>query len=397
MHLVILAAGEWSRMRPLTDTTPKPLIKICGKTIIEHNIEQIIHDFEDIYIIVHYKKEQFPLYFGESYLGKKIHYIEQSGDIMGTGAAILSLRDKIEWEFLILSWDDLYDPSDILRLKDTPGYGALVKVVDTPENFGIFRVDESGKVLWIVEKPTDPSLGNLAYIGILKQDSQIFEELASLDLSPRGELEITDLMMRQISRWAFSAVEALWKWISIGYPWDLLKANDEIIGQYTETINKWAIIEPNVTIKWNIFLGDGAILKSGTYIEGNVYIGDAAVIWPHAFIRWNTSIGAHTKIGAFVECKNSSIGENTSIPHLSYIGDSVIWNSVNIWGGSKTANLRHDKKTIRAMSKGGLVDTGRRKLGAIIGDDAHLGINTLVYPGRTIPTHGTTLPGEIIQ
>ncbi len=63
MHLVIMAAGEGSRLRPLTDTTPKPLIKICGKTIIEHNIESIVDGFDEIFLIVKYKKEQFKEYF----------------------------------------------------------------------------------------------------------------------------------------------------------------------------------------------------------------------------------------------------------------------------------------------------------------------------------------------
>ena len=77
-----MAAGEGSRMSPLTDTTPKPLIKICGKTIIEHNIENITDEFEDISFIVKYKSECFREYFGDAYKGKKCHYIEQTGNIM---------------------------------------------------------------------------------------------------------------------------------------------------------------------------------------------------------------------------------------------------------------------------------------------------------------------------
>ncbi len=108
-------------------------------------------------------------------------------------------------------------------------------------------------------------------------------------------------------------------------------------------------------------------------------------------------IGKNSKIGAFVECKNSYIGDNSAIPHLSYIGDSIIGNNVNLGGGTKVANLRHDNTNIRVMNKGKLIDSGRRKLGTIIGDNVHTGINTLIYPGRVLETNTTTLPGEIVK
>ena len=397
MHLVLLVAGEWSRMKPLTDTTPKPLIKICGKTIIENNIESIVDAFDTIYMVVKYKKEKFTEHFWDTYKWKKIVYIDQIADKNGTWAAILSLKWHIQWEFVVVSGDDIYDSQDILALAKKSGYATLCKEVDKPENFGIFTCDSDWKATGIIEKPTNTSLGNLANIGNHKFDDAIFDDLEKLPLSPRGELEITDLIHKYILDGEYSVVEAHWRWITIWYPWDLLKANEEIVGSYRETINNWAVIEPQVTIKWNIYLEEWVILKSGTYIEGNAYFGSNSIIWPNAYIRWTTSVGSNSKVGAFVEIKNSYIGENTHVPHLSYFWDSIIGNNTNIGGGSKVANLRHDGKNIRAWAKDRFIDTGRKKLWAIIWDNVHLWIGTLIYPGRIIPTNDTTLPWEIVD
>lgn len=138
----------------------------------------------------------------------------------------------------MISGDDLYASEDILALLNTPGYSVLAKAVDRPEDFGIFSVDDTGKLTGIIEKPTDPAYGNLANIGVFKLDDQIFPLLRTLPLSPRGELEITDLMQKYIEAAKMSLVEAKGEWITIGYPWDLLKAQDAIIGKYTEMVNK---------------------------------------------------------------------------------------------------------------------------------------------------------------
>lgn len=397
MHLVIMAAWEGSRMRPLTDNTPKPLLKICGKTLIEHNIEGIVDEFEEIYMIVKYKKEKFGEYFGESYKWKKINYIEQEGEIMGTGAAILSLSGKLEWEFLVVSWDDMYDTKDLKNLIRAKNNTTLVRETQTPELFWIFTKDAHWNINGFIEKPTDRSLGNQVNIGCHKFHSDIFEELKALKPSPRWEIEITDLIHKYAQEGKYNVIDALWRWISIWYPWDLLKANDEIIGQYTETHDKWAIIEPNVTIKWNVYLEEGVILKSGTYIEGNVYFGKNCEVWPCTHIRWNTSFWAETRAGAFSEIKWCYFADDTIVAQGTVIVDTVAWMNVNFGSWTITTNWRHDNTSIKAMSKWKLIDTGRRKFGAIVGDNVRFGANTTTYPGRTIPTDGTTLPGEIVK
>lgn len=390
-----MAAGEGSRMRPLTDNTPKPLLKICGKTIIEHNIEPITHLFDEIFFIVKYKKEKIEAYFGDTYQWKKVHYIEQIGEA-GTGGAILSLQWHISGEFVVLSGDDLYEVSDIVKLTHTGGHASLCKSVVNPENFGIFTVDADGKPTGIVEKPSDITLGNLANIGNHKFDDTIFADLWTLPLSPRGELEITDLIHQYIWEERYSVVQASGRWIAIGYPWDLLRANDEIIGGYTETVNRWAMIEENVTIKGNIYLEEGVVIKSGTYIEGNVYFGKGCEVWPYTHIRGNTSFGDETRAGSFSEIKSCYFADHTVVAQNTVIVDTVAGEDVNFASGMITTNWRHDNKNIRVMSKWVLTDTGRRKFGTIAGDHVRFGANTTIYPGRTIPTDGSTLPWEII-
>ena len=89
--------------------------------------------------------------------------------------------------------------------------------------------------------------------------------------------------------------------------------------------------------------------------------------------------------------------DNSRVGHLSYVGDSVIGENVNLGAGTCIANLRHDGKYIKSEIKGTLADSGLSKLGAFIGDGAKTGINTSIYPGRKIWPGKTTLPGEVVK
>ncbi len=84
------------------------------------------------------------------------------------------------------------------------------------------------------------------------------------------------------------------------------------------------------------------------------------------------------------------------MPHLSYVGDSIIGERTNFGAGTITANVRHDGGTIKSMVKGEMIDTGRRKLGAIVGDHVHTGIKTSLYPGRKLWPGTCTRPGEAV-
>jgi UDP-N-acetylglucosamine diphosphorylase / glucose-1-phosphate thymidylyltransferase / UDP-N-acetylgalactosamine diphosphorylase / glucosamine-1-phosphate N-acetyltransferase / galactosamine-1-phosphate N-acetyltransferase len=182
----------------------------------------------------------------------------------------------------------------------------------------------------------------------------------------------------------------------IRYPWDLLRANELYVSSLTENLIA-GDVHSSAVIEGVIHLGAGTRILPGVFIEGNVIIGENCKIGPNCYIRGNTSIGDGCHIGQSVEIKNCLILSKTNVGHLSYIGDSVLGEKVNLGAGTTTSNLRHDGKNHRSLVNGVLIDTGRRKFGAIFGDGVHTGINTSIYPGRKLWPGTTTRPGEIVE
>ena len=184
------------------------------------------------------------------------------------------------------------------------------------------------------------------------------------------------------------------EWIEIGRPWDILKANESLLDSGDHAI--LGEVEPNAFLHGRVSVGSGTRIRSGSYIQGPVSIGENCDIGPNCFIRPYTSIGYNVRIGNAVEIKNSTIMENTNVAHLSYVGDSVIGSHCNFAAGTVVANLRHDGSEIQSYIKDEKVNSERRKLGVIMGDDVKTGINTTIYPGTVIETGYRGRPREAL-
>lgn len=182
----------------------------------------------------------------------------------------------------------------------------------------------------------------------------------------------------------------------VEYVWDLLLVNEQIVKGLSHSEIKGEV-HSHAVIDGYVKIGEGTRILPGVYIEGNVVIGKNCKIGPNCYLRGSTSIGDQCHIGQSVEIKNTIIGHKTNVGHLSYIGDSILGHFVNLGSGTTTSNLRHDGKSHMSLIDGSLVDTRRRKFGAIIADGTHTGINTSIYPGRKLGKSVTTLPGEVIN
>jgi len=257
-----------------------------------------------------------------------------------------------------------------------------------PEDYGVVQV-EGDQVTGLQEKSPHPA-GNLVNAGIYHFSRDIFELVDRVEHSPRGEYELTDALTMLIEEGTLRGCR-LASWIDVGYPWELLQANEVLMARITPVVE--GQVEEGVVMHGLVRVGAGSVLRSGTYIEGPCVIGHDCRVGPHAFIRGSTAIGDGCHIGHATEVKNSIILPRTNLPHFNYLGDSVVGSGCNFGAGTKVANLRHDHAPVRVMGR----DTGRTKLGAIIGDGVQFGINCSVNVGAVIGPETRIAPHAVVD
>lgn len=178
-------------------------------------------------------------------------------------------------------------------------------------------------------------------------------------------------------------------------PWERLEEKARELADLRPSCK--GVIHPLAVVDGVLELGEGSVVKAGTVIEGRVRIGKNCIIGPHAYLRGDTWIGDECRVGHSVEIKSSLLGRGVAVAHLSYVGDSVLEDDVNVGGGCILSNFRHDAGEVRMLWKGRLHATGRRKLGAHIGEHARVGCKCVILPGRTLPPGAWTVPGSVVR
>jgi len=141
------------------------------------------------------------------------------------------------------------------------------------------------------------------------------------------------------------------------------------------TIGKGTRIGPGVTIQGPVHIGRDVEIRSGAYLHSGSWIGDGAVV------------------GAATEIKHSILFAGARAPHLNYVGDSILGSGVNLGAGTILSNFRHDGREVSIPLEDGRLATGRRKLGAILGDGAKTGCNCVLHPGALVGSGTSIYPG----
>lgn len=211
MDAILLAAGLGTRLRPHTETTPKPLLPVRGRPILDWSLGALPPEVDRVIVVIYYLAEQV-----EAYLQTQRHFAKWETVYQekprGTGDAARSCQERIRSErFFVLNGDDLYGAADLAALAACPA-GLLVHPVDEPERFGIAFLKADGTLEKLVEKPKLTGT-RLANTGAYLFPKHVFE--IELKESARGEYEITDYVTALAGREPVHAVRTNF-WLPIG-------------------------------------------------------------------------------------------------------------------------------------------------------------------------------------
>jgi len=368
-------------------------LPVAGRPLLEHVFDACLAVVAEFVAVIGYRGEEVRARLGDEYRGTPISYVEQP-EPAGTAHAIEQARSVVDERFVVLNGDVLVDSELPAALAAADGHAIATTRVPEPRSYGVVSVASDGSLSAIVEKPDDPPT-DLANVGCYAFEPEVFEYIDRTGRSERGEYEITDTLALLLADGReISVVEYDGRWLDAGRPWELLRANELLLDTVERDVH--GDVDSGAQLHGDVVVEEGATIRDGVTIEGPAVVQSGAEIGPNAYIRGATAIGPDVHIGHAVEVKNSIVMAGAAVPHLSYVGDSILGREVNLGAGTQVANLRHDDGSVRMTVNGERVDTGRRKLGVVLGDEVKTGINTSLNAGVTVGTGGTIGPGETV-
>lgn len=376
---VILAAGEGTRLRPLTQNRPKALIPIANRPIVEYVIDSLVKcGIRDIIVVVGYRKEQVMRHLGK--LPFQVKIVEQKTQL-GTANALMCAKDLITSQSaLILPGDNYIDPESIkaiMKVEDS----MLVATHKNPSNFGVVTVDD-GRVVDIIEKPARANRMTVS-CGVFNLTKPLIEKITALNLTDA----ITELIKTGHKISAVSAND----WQDAIYPWDLTTMNSRLITNIKPELS--GEINHNSILSGKIATGKATKIDPFTVIKGPVIIGKDCIIGPHVVIGPECSIGNRVIIEPFTVINRSIIMDDCHIGCHCSIKDSIVGDGCNF------------SDNITVINGNGPIAFGEEyltgKFGVIIGNGARLSAgltleNCIIGNDVTIERTGSCITSKYI-
>ena len=317
MKALFLAGGFGTRLKPITNDLPKPMVPIMGKPLLERNIETLkMHGIDEVVLSTCYKPYKIENHFKDGKkFGIKINYISEDMPL-GTAGAIKNAESFFNDTFLVFNADILsdIDISEMIRFHKAKGALATIAVtkVDNPSAYGVIEHDENGFITAFKEKPKPhESSSNLINAGVYIFEPQLLDHIPS-GRAVSIERETYPLLLEK--GFKIAVYNNCSYWLDLGTPEKYLKVHRDIL----EGIIQVGVHGFN---KSKQYISKSAKIHHNVKILGPVYIGENVEISPFAIIGPDT-----------VLCDNSSVGMNAKV-----IG-SVVWDNVHVGDGASVIN-----------------------------------------------------------
>ena len=396
MQAVLLAAGQSSRFFPY-NTKHKCLVKILGEPLIVYTIRAVKRaGINDIILIVPNEHDFQDVLGNGKKFGVKISYSMQPRPT-GAGEMILSSSKLIKSDFFLINsnhveFDTLKKIIDGKRKTNNEAVLLATQGV-AGKKYGALKV-EGDKVLAVREKPkNDRTFSNLRVIGVYFLNQEFVKILKKVKKEHYSLERALDVYAKKGKVRISISREQVY---SLKYPWDLLEVKNYLLAKIKRNISKKAYVAKSAQIDGDVVIEENVHVLENAVIKGPAYIGQGAFIGSNSLIRNSSDIEENAKIGAYMEVKNSLIGENSST-HSGFIGDSIIGSSTKIGALFGTANVRLDRKNVTTTIKGEKVDTQLRSLGAIIGSNTTVGERVSTMPGVVIGNNVKVGPSTTVM
>jgi UDP-N-acetylglucosamine diphosphorylase/glucosamine-1-phosphate N-acetyltransferase len=388
MKVVFLCGGIGKRMFPITED--KFLLNFLGKTLLQMQLEAARQAGLNKFLIVcnPYNMELIEK-ISSSVSDIKIKLVLQKQP-KGIADALKSAASFLDEGILIVNPNDVFASSaytTLLKEAKNKSADSYMLGYHTQSYFpgGYLVVNAANELEHVIEKPKPG-----------EEPSNLVNILVHLHSSPRKLLEYIEKVKTTKDDIYECALDNLAKtenkikvipyddfWAPVKYPWHIFDVVKYVLDTSQAKASRSAFISAKATIEGRVIIGDRVKVLENAVIRGPAYIGAGSIIGNNVLVRDYSHIGADCVIGYGTEVKGSYIGNGCWV-HSSYIGDSIIGKSCSFGAGTVLANFRFDEQHISVNVGDEVIDTGRDKLGAIIGDNCKTGINASVMPGIKI-------------
>ncbi len=380
---VVLAAGEGTRLRPLTRNRPKPMLPAANRPILEHVLDALVDaGLRHVVLVVGYRRERVQEYFGPTYRGVTLQYVHQAKQL-GSGHALLQARSAVDGPVLVVNGDRVIEAGSVSDVADTfeDGEAAAAMAVLERRNtsqYGAVTLHDRD-VAQLVEKP-DTDDYRLINGGVYAFDPSIF---GAIDDTPReaGELALTDTITRLTETDRVRGVRVGGLWVDATYPWDLLEVADEVLA-------RGRVAEPEQTA--GVWIDDDATVHGDATLRQPVVVGSDCEIGPGAVIGPSVALGPNVTVGPNTTVERSVIDTDGRVDAGSTLRDAVLGGDVHLGPATTIPGGPSDVRVGSEVFEG-------QQLGAVVSDRARIRGNVSFAPGTLVGPNVQVGPGAHVS